>query len=468
MATSPSEKEGYMKKLGENNKSWKKRWFVLRDRLLYYYRDQADINGKYRGVIDLEGCIISKIETPGEKRLLFAIAPPPLSNRQRTFYLCCDNQDDLENWVDIIREKTELYEERSSSVGRGRSLSPLIRSDSRRRESSLSRTPSEGGEISKPVEIQQTGAGRWRSGSESQDSDNANGHEPSVTVMPSTSNSNLNAPVLNGTVTTNTNGTLGASGTTSALNAANDANASAGDIFVHDDDDASLNGAQDESFNGGVGEETLPGVGTPTLGALRHRHSVQLQDRIEGLEGKLRVKTAGLSAVRERLEQQLYRLQEGTQAVDPVLMQAERDRIRQEVEEELQNKYDLILEERLKEAEQQRLAALAECEKKWQEKIIEYNRIWEKSFTDNALEMEMKLSRERQAKEEANRKLTVLAREYKKVKEQQKPQEEEGGLSKFLKNIMCIQGDDEKLEGREETPALLPGPEASTDYPVSP
>lgn len=52
----PADYEGYLLKRGEVNKSWQKRYFVLKGNLLFYFEKKAD--REPIGVIILEGCTI--------------------------------------------------------------------------------------------------------------------------------------------------------------------------------------------------------------------------------------------------------------------------------------------------------------------------------------------------------------------------------------------------------------------------
>ena len=62
---SPVDKEGWLWKKGEVNKSFQKRWFVLKGNLLFYFEKQTD--KEPIGVIILEGCIIELAEEDQER-----------------------------------------------------------------------------------------------------------------------------------------------------------------------------------------------------------------------------------------------------------------------------------------------------------------------------------------------------------------------------------------------------------------
>lgn len=56
--TPPVDLEGYLTKRGEVNKSWQKRYFVLKGNLLFYFEKRGE--REPLGVIIIEGCTIGK------------------------------------------------------------------------------------------------------------------------------------------------------------------------------------------------------------------------------------------------------------------------------------------------------------------------------------------------------------------------------------------------------------------------
>lgn len=59
LATSPPiDLEGWLQKRGEVNKSWQRRYFVLKGNLLFYFEKKGD--REPIGVIILEGCTIGE------------------------------------------------------------------------------------------------------------------------------------------------------------------------------------------------------------------------------------------------------------------------------------------------------------------------------------------------------------------------------------------------------------------------
>ncbi|XP_069117939.1 pleckstrin homology domain-containing family H member 1-like isoform X2 [Argopecten irradians] len=90
------EKFGYLSKLGGKVKMWKRRWFVLRNGDLIYYKSQHDVLRKPQGTLKLdEQTRISHVK--GE--LTFEI-----TNSKRTYYFTADSQAETEKWIKILRK----------------------------------------------------------------------------------------------------------------------------------------------------------------------------------------------------------------------------------------------------------------------------------------------------------------------------------------------------------------------------
>jgi len=90
----PVDKEGYLSKRGEVNKSFQRRWFVLKGNLLFYFEKRG---GELLGMIILEGCVIELAEAETEK-YCFNIN----FHGNRTYILSADDQDTLESWMKAL------------------------------------------------------------------------------------------------------------------------------------------------------------------------------------------------------------------------------------------------------------------------------------------------------------------------------------------------------------------------------
>ncbi|CAI8043468.1 Dual adapter for phosphotyrosine and 3-phosphotyrosine and 3-phosphoinositide [Geodia barretti] len=95
-SVSLASKAGYLVKMGAKVKSWKKRWFVLKDKNLSYYTKDTDT--RPLRVIDLsQATSISCSDEYEEKANLFKIVLP-----WRTFYLQALTETLRREWVELL------------------------------------------------------------------------------------------------------------------------------------------------------------------------------------------------------------------------------------------------------------------------------------------------------------------------------------------------------------------------------
>ncbi|XP_041348220.1 probable serine/threonine-protein kinase DDB_G0272282 [Gigantopelta aegis] len=90
---SPPDKEGHLMKRGELNKSFQRRWFVLRGNLLFYYEKKGD--REPIGVIVMEGCTIELAENTDNFTFQINFA----STGYRTYFLSANTQETMESWM---------------------------------------------------------------------------------------------------------------------------------------------------------------------------------------------------------------------------------------------------------------------------------------------------------------------------------------------------------------------------------
>ncbi|XP_059087273.1 uncharacterized protein CG43867-like isoform X9 [Tigriopus californicus] len=89
------EKSGYLTKLGGKIKSWKRRYFVLKNGTLSYWKSLHDTHRKPQGLILLdESCRVSRTE--GSNTFEIATA-------NKTFYLTADSHSLVEEWVRVLQ-----------------------------------------------------------------------------------------------------------------------------------------------------------------------------------------------------------------------------------------------------------------------------------------------------------------------------------------------------------------------------
>ncbi|XP_032963807.1 pleckstrin homology domain-containing family H member 1 [Rhinolophus ferrumequinum] len=89
------EKSGYLLKMGSRVKTWKRRWFVLRQGQILYYKSPSDVIRKPQGQVELNSrCQIVR----GEGAQTFQ-----LISEKKTYYLTADSPSLLEEWIRILQ-----------------------------------------------------------------------------------------------------------------------------------------------------------------------------------------------------------------------------------------------------------------------------------------------------------------------------------------------------------------------------
>jgi len=92
-------KEGWLTKEGGSFKSWKKRWFVLKDCELSYYKQKGD---ELLGTISLATSGTTQATDRKKKANGFEIPTP-----SRTFYLSAETENERKEWIDAIEQNKE-------------------------------------------------------------------------------------------------------------------------------------------------------------------------------------------------------------------------------------------------------------------------------------------------------------------------------------------------------------------------
>ncbi|KAM5244940.1 pleckstrin homology domain-containing family H member 1 isoform 2-T2 [Hipposideros larvatus] len=89
------EKSGYLLKMGSRVKTWKRRWFVLRQGQILYYKSPSDVIRKPQGQVELNSrCQIVR----GEGAQTFQ-----LISEKKTYYLTADSPSLLEEWIRVLQ-----------------------------------------------------------------------------------------------------------------------------------------------------------------------------------------------------------------------------------------------------------------------------------------------------------------------------------------------------------------------------
>lgn len=90
---------GFLTKIGNRKKNWRKRYCVVKSACLYYYKDQTSSTAK--GVAHLHGYRIEE-ETTYQRRFGFMAIPPV--DQMRTFHFTADNETDKHRWTEALRK----------------------------------------------------------------------------------------------------------------------------------------------------------------------------------------------------------------------------------------------------------------------------------------------------------------------------------------------------------------------------
>ncbi|XP_037603114.1 pleckstrin homology domain-containing family H member 1 [Sebastes umbrosus] len=111
------EKSGYLLKMGSQVKAWKRRWFILRNGEILYYKSPSDVIRKPQGQIELNSsCRIVR----GEGAQTFQ-----LITEKKTFYLTADSPNILEEWIRVLQNILKV--QASSPVTVETAAKPTVR-----------------------------------------------------------------------------------------------------------------------------------------------------------------------------------------------------------------------------------------------------------------------------------------------------------------------------------------------------
>jgi tRNA A-37 threonylcarbamoyl transferase component Bud32 len=92
----PAIKIGYLSKQGGRIKTWHRRWMILKDGLVVYYKDANLL--PHRGVISLASSSIIERENYENKPNAFSIVTP-----ERIYHLFADTEKEMVQWIEALR-----------------------------------------------------------------------------------------------------------------------------------------------------------------------------------------------------------------------------------------------------------------------------------------------------------------------------------------------------------------------------
>ena len=91
-------KEGDLTKLGRIRKSWRVRWFVLRNQYLSYYKTKQ--SRRPIDILDLTTALNVEYDDIKCPESGFRIQFP-----NRTYFFCANSNEDRANWVELLQSK---------------------------------------------------------------------------------------------------------------------------------------------------------------------------------------------------------------------------------------------------------------------------------------------------------------------------------------------------------------------------
>ncbi|KAM3352663.1 hypothetical protein ACQJBY_024094 [Aegilops geniculata] len=90
---------GWLDQQGEHTKAWRRRWFVLKQGMLFWFKDSdVDHTSVPRGVIFLASCLAVKgAEGVPDRKFAFELSTPG-----ETMYFAADSEEQKEQWINSI------------------------------------------------------------------------------------------------------------------------------------------------------------------------------------------------------------------------------------------------------------------------------------------------------------------------------------------------------------------------------
>ncbi|GKV26195.1 hypothetical protein SLEP1_g35538 [Rubroshorea leprosula] len=97
---SQPERTGWLTKQGDYIKTWRRRWFVLKQGKLLWFKDPYSVNRSStpRGVVSVDTCLTVK----GAEDVLNKPFAFELSTGQSTMYFVADSEKEKEDWINSI------------------------------------------------------------------------------------------------------------------------------------------------------------------------------------------------------------------------------------------------------------------------------------------------------------------------------------------------------------------------------
>ncbi|KAE8678900.1 Pleckstrin-like proteiny domain-containing protein 1 [Hibiscus syriacus] len=94
------ERAGWLTKQGDYIKTWRRRWFILKQGKLLWFKDPASVSRRStpRGVVSVGECLTVK----GAEDIVNKAFAFELSTRDSTMYFIADTEKEKEDWINSI------------------------------------------------------------------------------------------------------------------------------------------------------------------------------------------------------------------------------------------------------------------------------------------------------------------------------------------------------------------------------
>uniref|UniRef100_A0A7S0MXT0 PH domain-containing protein n=1 Tax=Pyramimonas obovata TaxID=1411642 RepID=A0A7S0MXT0_9CHLO len=107
------ERVGWLMKQGAWIKTWRRRWFVMKDGLIFWFKtDKVTQSSVPRGIVQVNKCLSVK----GAEEVLNKPFSFEISTRENTQYFVADSDKEKEDWINavgraIVRQSASMQQE---------------------------------------------------------------------------------------------------------------------------------------------------------------------------------------------------------------------------------------------------------------------------------------------------------------------------------------------------------------------
>jgi len=103
-----TEKTGFLTKEGGSIKTWKRRYFVLKNGELAYFKDKKDASKEPTGVIQLSTATAVQLGERKKHPNCFEIVNPG-----RVYAFSADNEEERSSWVTALSKEKAAHEDKT-------------------------------------------------------------------------------------------------------------------------------------------------------------------------------------------------------------------------------------------------------------------------------------------------------------------------------------------------------------------